>query len=138
MDNNVYINAPMLDSDDLNEIFNSEYIQNTEFELFLEHGLLPPGTISCVFLLAQNIGYDVAYDLIKYVVLNIWKAVTCKNSINKDDETIIKIDFAEKNGSKRVTKNKTVTITTSYKMNPDERQNVIDTALKNLLGEKAK
>ena len=138
MKNNVYINAPMLASKDLDEIFRSKYSDNTDFDFVLEHGLLPPDMIVCVFLLAQSIGYDAAYDLIKFLVLNIWKAVTGKNNSNTDNETKIQINLSDKNESEKVTNHKTITVSVSYKMDSDERQNVIDMALKSLLSEKNK
>lgn len=136
MKNNVYINTPVLDSKDLDEIFKSKYSENTEFDLIVGHGLLPPDTIVCVFLLAQSIGYNAAYDLIKFVLLGIWKAVTAKKDSKTSDETKIQINLSDKNENEKVTNHKTITVSVSYKMDSDERQHVIDMALNSLLSGK--
>lgn len=136
MKNNVYINAPTLDSKDLNEISKSKYSENTEFDFILGHGLMPPDTIVCVFLLVQSIGYNAAYDLIKFVLLSIWKAVTVKNGSEANDETKIQINLSDKNENGKVTNHKNITVSVSYKMDSEERQRVIDMALKSLLSGK--
>lgn len=130
--NKVYINAPMFESSDLDEFIMSKYNDNTEFDTFLEHGIIDPGMIHCVFIVLQNIGYDAIYDLIKYCVLHVYNIVHNKNIIDNKDMNI-KIEFSEESLDGKLSNHKTISISTSYKMNVEEREKVICNALENFL-----
>lgn len=137
MKNEVYINAPMLNSEELDDILKSRYSENTEFELFLEHGFMDPCAVHCVFVLVQSIGLDAAYDLVKYVVFNLLRKISGKNKSKTELETKIKVDYSEKDATGKIETQKTVIISTSFKMDQAERERIINGAIKELLSEKA-
>ena len=76
--NTVYISAPHMDFEDLEMLRIQPFADNAEFDLIQKHDLIDACTFHFVFLLLQNIGYDAAYDLLKFTILSVWKTVSQK------------------------------------------------------------
>ena len=126
MKNEVYINAPMLDAIDLEDIQKSPFATDTELELIEEHELIDESVIHCVFIVLQNIGYNVAYDLIKYTVLAVMKKVREKCKGDENEGTKLVLEVCKKDNTGRLGNRKVITVLTSYKMDEDERERTIN------------
>lgn len=131
MNNTVYISGPMLDDADLKMLENQPFTENTEFEIVPQYGLIDPGAVQIVFLLLQNMGYDAAYDLLKYCILSVWKIVCRKDAAPK--ETKIVVEMSEKDKEGQICRHRAMSISTSYQMSNEERERTVESLTEKLL-----
>lgn len=131
MKNDVYINAPMLDAIDIEDIQKSPYAADTEFELIEEHGLIDECAIHCIFILLQNIGYNAAYDLIKHTILAILKKASGKDKENEGTKLVLEV--CKKDSEGKMGDRKVITVSTSYKMDEEERERTISRIVRSII-----
>lgn len=140
MKNTVLINCPLIDEEDLKELRESPCGADTEFDSVLVHGLFGPEMVQVTFVILQGIGINAAYDLIKYTLLHVLKRISAKGK-EKDRSgagTTIRIEVSEQDGKGKIGKRRSVEITTSYEMNPEEREKTVSRLAEDLLDGKGK
>ncbi len=84
----VFINSDLIDQDDICA-FNA-YDDEIHFCLAETSGFLPPEVVLILIELARNLGYDAAYDAVKYVISRIILLVVKK----KPDECPTRFEVA--------------------------------------------
>ena len=132
--NTVYISAPHMDIEDLEMLRIQPFADNAEFDLIQKHDLIDACTFHFVFLLLQNIGYDAAYDLLKFTILSVWKTVSQKKdwSANLEKDRIF-VELSEKDEKGAIYRKKSITVSTSYQMSDTERERTVNGLVENLL-----
>ena len=88
------------------------------------NNFLPPGVIFVLIELGQNIGYNAAYDALKYALGKLMAVFTGKKSERKS-ETKIEIACGEERYS----------ISCSFELTEVQKDKLVDAAAKKLLGE---
>lgn len=139
MNNEVYFRVPGIENSDLSEFRSSKCADNTEFEIIDGYGMIEidPNIAQCIFVFLQNISYAAAYDLIKFCVLKVWKILARKKKDTPIKDTCIKVEVSDKDAAGNISNQREITIKTSYEMGDEERERILEQALKSVLAAKA-
>jgi len=133
MKNTICINAPMIDSDDLEQIRKDPVFSDTEFELFMEHGLMESAIMQFVFMFIQGVGYNAAYDMIKYSVLNVLGIVKRKKHDIENPAITLRVDVYDKDGNGKTYNHRSTNVSINYFMSADEIEKVLNAMTNSLL-----
>lgn len=101
----------LLNKNEYNIIFNSLDMDN----------FLSPEMTMVIIDIAQNIGYDAAYDLLKFIFLKI--IYIAKNVFKGNKQNTIRIILAEKE----------YTISSDFDLTESQKDKLIDAAIKKML-----
>lgn len=121
MDTIILLENVDLNESDLKEL-NSDVINGIVFCATNQKNFLPNGAILVIIDLVQNLGYNAAYDILKFV---IFKLVTFFENKTKDKET--KFDL--------VCNEKRVSLNCNFPLTKKQKAQLIDAAIEKMLKE---
>lgn len=79
MKSTVFIDAPMLASQDIDILNDVKYEEMVEFSLIRSKNFLPSELIFVLIDLGKNMSYSAAYDILKYILLKLTLIFSKKN-----------------------------------------------------------
>ena len=83
MKSRVTLNTDLLNQDDICNINHKTSNHDIEFDLLETNDFAPSGAILILIEIAQNVGYNAVYDILKYCLLNLTSTISEK--INQTD-----------------------------------------------------
>ncbi len=97
MKSRVTLNTDLLTQDDICNINNKTSNYDIEFDLLETNDFAPSGIILILIEIAQNVGYNAIYDILKYSLLNLTTTISEKtNKKGFSIKTKIKISIDKK------------------------------------------
>lgn len=116
------IDSSLLTTNDILFLNNGE--QEICFSKTNSNNFLPPETILVLIELGQNIGYNAAYDAMKYALSKLIIVFT-KKGLKEKTETKIEIACGDKRYS----------VSCNFRLTENQKDKLIDAAVKKLLNE---
>ena len=119
----VTINTDLLNNEDVRSINQDTKEFEVEFQILETNNFLPSGLILILIEIAQNVGYNAIYDIIKYSLFKVFSAISKKqNKEGIQSKTKISISIDKKNFS----------LNCNFPLSEEQQEKLINTAIEKL------
>lgn len=120
MKSTVFIDAPMLASQDIDILNDVKYEEMVEFSLIRSKNFLPSELILVLIDLGKNMSYSAAYDILKYILLKL-TLIFSKKNIQKTTKIEI------------VCNKEKYSFSANFPLSKEQKEKFIDAAIEKLL-----